>query len=94
MITVTLRFGLSKSTSVTVDAGASIAEMVTASVKAILGLPENVQATVDGETLALSTPIYENSTIVFEKQAAQKAAKSKPAPKGKGGKPMPKGKGC
>ena len=73
MITVTLRFGLSKSTSVTVDAGASIAEMVTASVKAILGLPENVQATVDGETLALSTPIYENSTIVFEKQAAQKA---------------------
>ena len=75
MITVTLRFGLSKSTSVTVDAGASIAEMVTASVKAILGLPENVQATVDGETLALSTPIYENSTIVFEKQAAQKAAK-------------------
>ena len=93
MITVTLRFGLSKSTSVTVNAGASIAEMVTTSVKAILGLPENVQATVDGETLALSTPIYENSTIVFEKQAAQKAAKAaKPMPaKGKG-KPAPKGK--
>jgi hypothetical protein len=95
MITVTLRFGLSKSTTVTVDSGASISEMVSASVKAILGLPENVQATVDGETLSLSTPIYENSTIVFEKQAAQKAAKAKPAPaKGKGGKPMPKGKGC
>ena len=94
MITVTLRFGLSKSTTVTVDSGASISEMVSASVKAILGLPENVQATVDGETLSLSTPIYENSTIVFEKQAAQKAAQkaAKPMPaKGKG-KPAPKGK--
>ena len=73
MITVNLRFGLSKSTTVTVDQGTSISQMVTPSVKAILGLPENVQATVDGDTLSLSTPIYENSTITFEKQAAAKA---------------------
>lgn len=73
MITVTLRFGLSKSTTVSVDSGTSISEMFTPSVKAILGLPENVQATVDGETLSLSTPLFENSTVVFEKQAAQKA---------------------
>jgi hypothetical protein len=73
MITINLRYGLSKSTTVTVDSGTSISQMITPSVKAILGLPENVQATVDGDTLSISTPLYENSTIVFEKQAAQKA---------------------
>lgn len=73
MLTINLRYGLSKSTTVTVDQGSTISQMVTPSVKAILGLPENVQATIDGETLSLSTPIYDNSTIVFEKQAAAKA---------------------
>lgn len=85
MITVILRYGLSKSTQVTVEAGSTIRQSVTAPAKAILGLPENIQATIDGDTVSLDTELFDDTTIVFEKQAAAKAAKAK------GKKPKPKG---
>jgi hypothetical protein len=75
---------------VQIDAGSTIRSAITSPVKAILSLPENVQATIDGDTVSLDTELFENTSVTFEKQAASKAAKAM-KPKGKGGKPKPKG---
>lgn len=43
------------------------------SVRASLGLPENVVAVVDGTTLGDNDQLNDHDEVVFEKQAAQKA---------------------
>ncbi len=73
MISITLRYGLNKSTQVNVEAGSTIRQSVTNAAKTILGLPENVQATIDGDTVSLDHELFEDTTVTFEKQAAQKA---------------------
>lgn len=73
MITVTLNYGLTKTTTVQASSGATIRSLVTSTVRAILGLPENVAPVVDGDTLSSDEPLYQDTVITFEKQAAQKA---------------------
>lgn len=73
MISITLRYGLTKSTQVNVEAGSTVRQAITNAAKTILGLPENVQATIDGDTVSLDHELFEDTTVTFEKQAAQKA---------------------
>lgn len=54
--------------------GSTIGQILTdATVRARLGMPENVTATVDGVTLDTTDTVNENDEVVFEKQAAAKA---------------------
>ena len=73
MIAITLQYGLTKSTTVNVQAGSTVRQSITNAAKMILGLPENIQATIDGDTVSFDHELFDDTTITFEKQAASKA---------------------
>lgn len=73
MISVTLNYGLSKSTTVQTSSGSTIRSLITPAVKAILGLPENAAPVIDGDTYSMEDTITMDTVITFEKQAASKA---------------------
>lgn len=73
-ITVTLRYGATKSITVEVQEPITIGQLISdASRRAVLGYPENVAAVVDGETVSMDTYIADGDEILLEKQAASKA---------------------
>lgn len=75
MITVTIKFGLTKELTTEVQEGASIRSIIgNASVKAVLGFPENVVPVIGGTTVSFDDTPSDGDVIVLERQAAEKAA--------------------
>lgn len=72
-MTITLTYGMTSFTREFAE-GSTVSEILSdTSVKARLGLPENVVATVDGRTLDRHDIVSLNDEVLFEKQAASKA---------------------
>lgn len=75
MITVTLKYGLTKEITTEVSDGTSIAQIINdPNNRAVLGLPENVKAVIDGQTVDLDAELSDGDVVVLERQAAEKAA--------------------
>lgn len=75
MISVTLKFGLTKQVTREVPEGTTLRTILAdATNKAVLGYPENVSGVVDGVTMSLDDAPSDGDTVVLEKQAASKAA--------------------
>lgn len=75
MIEVTLKYGLTKSITREVQDGTTVRDLIQdPNNRALLGYPENVSAVIDGVTVSLDDVVVECDTVVFEKQAAAKAA--------------------
>lgn len=75
MIEVTLKYGLTRQLTVDVAQGTTIAQLASnANYRASLGFPENVSATIDGNTVDMGETVADGDVILFEKQAAAKAA--------------------
>lgn len=74
MIEITIRYGLTKSLTIEVAEGTTIGQIKSNhNYRAVLGLPENCTATVDGAALADHATVDDGDVILFEKQAASKA---------------------
>ena len=75
MIEVTLKYGLTRQLTVDVADGTTIAQLAgNANYRASLGFPENVSATINGDTIDMNETVADGDVILFEKQAAAKAA--------------------
>ena len=75
MITVTLKYGLTKEITTEVSEDSTIAQIIgNANNKAVLGLPETVKAVIDGQTVDLNEKLSDGDVVVLERQAAEKAA--------------------
>lgn len=73
-MTLTLRHGISRELTREFPAGTRVRDLTAdATVRAALGLPENVTAVVDGRTLSANDMLNDGDTVTFEKQAAAKA---------------------
>lgn len=74
MISVTLRFGATKSVTIKVATPVSVKELIAdPSTRAYLGYPENVSAVIDGVTVGLDHIVADGDEVLLEKQAAAKA---------------------
>lgn len=75
MISVTLKFGLTKQVTREVAEGTTLRTVLAdATNKAVLGYPESVSGVVDGVTMNLDDELSDGDTVVLEKQAAAKAS--------------------
>jgi len=75
MISITLKFGLTKQVTREVPEGTSLRQVLAdATNKAVLGYPENVSGVVDGVTIGMDDELTDGDTVVLEKQAASKAS--------------------
>lgn len=73
--TAILKQGLSRQATLELDRTYTIHDIVTSDAyRQILALPEAVRAVVDGMTVAEDYIIRAGDVVVFEKQAASKAA--------------------
>lgn len=73
-INVTIKYGLTKQVTRDVSDTQSIRDIISnPSVRAILGHPENVVATIDGQIISLDNEPNDGDVIQLEQQAAQKA---------------------
>ena len=74
MISVTIKYGLTKQVTREVADGTTVRQILQdASTKMILGFPEGVSAVSDGLTLSMDDVLSDGDTIILEKQAAAKA---------------------
>lgn len=74
MISITLKFGLTKQVTRQVPDGTTLSTMLRdATNKAILGYPESVSGVIDGITVDANEPLSDGDVVVLEKQAAAKA---------------------
>ena len=75
-----LRHGLSRSFDIEVQEGTTIQQIKSnAAYRVQLGLSENVVAVIDGNNVSDTHVIQDGDTVIFERQAAAKAAKAKKA---------------
>ena len=73
-ISITLRYGLTKSMTIDVNEGSSLRSILAnANNRAVLGYPENVSAVIDGQTISIDELVNDGDVIQLEKQAAAKA---------------------
>lgn len=74
MIEVTVKYGLSKTSTIDVQEGTTIRQILTNNnLRLLLGFPENVTAVCDGVTLSSEDTVADGDVIQLEKQAAAKA---------------------
>lgn len=75
MISVTLKYGLTREVRTEVEDGTTIRTVLSnTGYRATLGLPEKVSAVIDGTTVGLDETLADGDVVVFERQAAEKAA--------------------
>ncbi len=74
MISIVLRYGLTKRLETEVAEGTTVRQVLqNSNNRAVLGYPENVSAVVDGNTLSLDDQLSDGDEIILEKQATSKA---------------------
>jgi hypothetical protein len=75
MINVTLKYGMTRELRIDLEEPITVGEILdNPNYRASIGLPENVVAVIDGETVGLDHYVNDGDVITFEKQAATKAA--------------------
>lgn len=75
MNSVTFRYGTTRELTREIPNHTTVSDVLQdPSIRAGLGLPENVQAVVDGRTLSGRDTFSDGDVVQFEKQAAAKAA--------------------
>lgn len=75
MNSVTFRYGASRELTRSITPQTTVREILAnPEIRAGLALPENVTAVVDGRTLNSDSRFSDGDVVVFEKQAAVKAA--------------------
>lgn len=75
MNTVTFRYGASREITRSLSPQTTVRDVLAnPEIRAGLALPENVTAVVDGRTLNNDSRFSDGDVVVFEKQAAAKAA--------------------
>ncbi len=74
MNSVTFRYGSTRELTRDISPNSTLRDILSdPSIKAGLGLPENVSAVVDGRTLGSHDRFNDGDVVTFEKQAAAKA---------------------
>lgn len=75
MISIILKYGLTKRLETEVRDGATVGEVLSnPNHRAVLGFPESCNAVVDGVTLQNDDVLSDGDEVIIEKQAAKKAA--------------------